>query len=108
MAAVQRDDHPFEGMNPDQIAAKVERDIRFQARGWKRKIPRARRTARRLETAATHTAALYLSAHQDLYQHENSQAMKDRHHGWMLLLKQWFLDEANMIETRKSQEEMPS
>jgi len=83
----------FEHMSEEDIATKIEHDIRAQARKWKRAKKTRSKVTRGYDAAATETAALYLQANRELYQDADSQVMRERHHGWMLMMKEWFLSE---------------
>ncbi len=93
---VRKTAHSFVGLDAVEIAEQVEKDIRSDARKWKRANP-GKRTS--LQEAATAVAALYLQAHHELYFREDRQAMRDAHQHWMELMHEWFI---STVERKKA------
>jgi hypothetical protein len=83
----------FEGLDPEQIAEQVERDIKQLAREWRSK-PYNRLHARpsAMGTVATRVVATYLSRHTQLYARDDTASTKQNHQHWLDLMRTWFLD----------------
>ena len=80
----------FEGLSAEEIAAKVEQNIKTEAHRWKRKHPKGQQH-RAPMSAATSTAAWYLHSHTELFIRETAQETRDMHEHWMALMRAWFL-----------------
>ncbi len=79
----------FAGLSAEDIATRIEQDIRAEARKWRREHSKA--SARVAYGAATACAALYLQAHHELYFRDDKQDMLNAHQGWLELMREWFL-----------------
>lgn len=89
--ALRKPKPSFADLTSDEIAEQVEKDIRSEARKWKKKHAAQRGKRVNVHTAATATAALYLQKHNILYMRENTQALKDAHQQWMDVMREWFV-----------------
>ena len=78
----------FEELSAEEIAARVERDIKSEARKWKKAHPNHQRAP---TSAARSTAALYLHRHTELFIRETARDTRDMHEHWMTLMQAWFL-----------------
>jgi hypothetical protein len=78
----------FEGLDPEQIAEQIERDIKKAARKWKREKHHLS-----VEEAATRAAAMYLHKHTVLYiRKDDPTTTKQNHQHWLDLMRTWFID----------------
>lgn len=83
----------LEGLSIEEIARRIEQDIRDQAETWRWKAKQ--RTAKGISSRATATAALYLQKHKDLYMRSTAEETRQMHQYWMDLMREWFISTAS-------------